>query len=84
MQSVEALFDLTESIECTLHAILVMIQHDTPTGDLRFMAETFQLQAQLVGLRKLLLAHRECCGSSKVCTHSTHLPSDEDVTEGET
>jgi hypothetical protein len=80
----EAMSDLTENIECTLHAILAIIQHDTPTGDLRFMAEMFHLQAELVGLRKVLLGHRECCGSSQVCTHSTHLPSHEGVAEGET
>ena len=83
MQGVEVMLDLKESIKRTLHTILAMIQQDTPAEESRLTAETFRLQAELLRLRNLLLAHRECCGSLKVCTHSTHPPSDEDITEEE-
>ncbi|KAH8646438.1 hypothetical protein BGZ61DRAFT_376825 [Ilyonectria robusta] len=43
-------------------------------------AEISQLQAELVDLKNILLAHRECCGSSRVCPHSKSPPCDEENT----
>ncbi|KAH8661754.1 hypothetical protein BGZ61DRAFT_288115, partial [Ilyonectria robusta] len=47
---------------------------DSRTGhyseNLALKAEISRLQAELFNLKNILLAHRECCGSSRVCPHS--------------
>ncbi|KAH7186816.1 hypothetical protein DER44DRAFT_801650, partial [Fusarium oxysporum] len=36
-------------------------------------AERCRLEAEIADLNYLLEAHWDCCGASKVCTHSMHL-----------
>ncbi|KAM5527804.1 hypothetical protein FOXYSP1_19677 [Fusarium oxysporum f. sp. phaseoli] len=36
-------------------------------------AERSRLEAEIAHLNYLLVAHRDCCGASQVCTHSMHL-----------
>jgi hypothetical protein len=35
-------------------------------------AERFRLEAEIVHLSYLLVAHRDCCDTSQVCMHSMH------------
>ncbi|EXL64897.1 hypothetical protein FOPG_18858 [Fusarium oxysporum f. sp. conglutinans race 2 54008] len=36
-------------------------------------AERSRLEAEIAHLSYLLVAHRDCCGTSQGCTHSMHL-----------
>ncbi|EXL39787.1 hypothetical protein FOCG_17637, partial [Fusarium oxysporum f. sp. radicis-lycopersici 26381] len=36
-------------------------------------AERSRLEAEIAHLNCLLVAHRDCCGASQVCTHFMHL-----------
>ncbi|EXK23312.1 hypothetical protein FOMG_19907, partial [Fusarium oxysporum f. sp. melonis 26406] len=38
-------------------------------------AERCRLEAEIAHLSYLLVAHRDCCGTSQGCTHSMHLGS---------
>ncbi|KAH6867598.1 hypothetical protein B0T10DRAFT_419580 [Thelonectria olida] len=40
-------------------------------------AEISRLQAELIDLKKMLLAHTECCGYSRICSHSKSPPCNE-------
>jgi hypothetical protein len=36
-------------------------------------AERSRLEAEIAYLNYVIIAHRDCCGTSQVCTHSIHL-----------
>lgn len=36
-------------------------------------AERSRLKAEIAHLNYVLVAYKDCCGASQVCTHSTHL-----------
>jgi hypothetical protein len=42
-------------------------------------AERCRLEAEIEYLNYLLEAHWDCCGAAKVCTHSMHLGSPQDI-----
>jgi hypothetical protein len=46
-------------------------------------AKRFRLEAEIVHLSYLLVAHRDCCDSSQVCMHSMHLQSPQNTAVSE-
>jgi hypothetical protein len=45
--------------------------------------ERSRLEAEIAHLNYLLAAHMDCCGASRVCTHSMHLGLPENTTVSE-